>query len=281
MTALSIERRTPELNGSAVLPKVHSIKVKAATKILAGALVAIDSTGYLVNASEATGLIACGVADETCDNTSGSSGDKRCRVLSGVFKFKNSSSSDAIAQANLFGLCYAADNQTVALTSNSGARSVAGIVFQIDSDGVYVLVMPPGAAAGLGQLEVETVELHKLADAAAATATAETAFYRAPSARTIVGVYFVADAAVTASDADYATATVKRRDGAGGAAATVASIATTTAGSGNITAFVPKSLGTITNAALAAGNVLTLTIAKTGNGVQLPAGQWVVVTRLG
>jgi hypothetical protein len=281
MTALTIEKRVPELNGTSVLAKVHTLKLAAATVILAGALVALNASGYLVNATATTGLVACGVAQETVDNTDGDAGDKSCRVYSGVHKFVNSSGADEVLQANLFGLCYAADNQTVAATSNAGARSIAGVVIRIDTDGVYVQVLPPIVGAGLGQLEVQTVELHKLADAAAATATAETTFYRAPSARTIIAAYFVPDAAVTASDADYATATIKRRDGAGGAAATVCSAATTTTGTGNCTAFVPKSLGTITNAALAAGNVLTLTIAKTGNGVQLPAGQWVVVTRLG
>ncbi|MCS7272754.1 MAG: hypothetical protein NZ550_01220 [Fimbriimonadales bacterium] len=55
--------------------------VKANTRIWKGALVCVDSTGYLVPASDATGLRFVGVAFESVDNTGGSNGAKRCRVI--------------------------------------------------------------------------------------------------------------------------------------------------------------------------------------------------------
>jgi hypothetical protein len=281
MTATLTERKTLELNGTQVLAKLHLIAVKEATKILGGTLVAIDATGYLVPFTSATGLVACGVAQETVDNTDGSSGDLFCKVQSGVYKFKNSADADLIAQAHLFGLCYGVDNQTVSLTSNGGTRSVAGIVYRIDSDGVYVLVMPPApptVGAGLSQLGVLSFNLHKLVDGSAAATLSETAFARAGYAGTILAAYYVPDAALTADDTDYGTLTVKIRDGAGGAAATVASKTTKiTGGSGDWTAFVPVSLGAITNGTLAAGSILTALIAKAASGVVIPAGQFVIV----
>ncbi|MFN7016611.1 MAG: hypothetical protein ACK4P5_05490 [Fimbriimonadales bacterium] len=55
--------------------------VKANAKIWKGALVCVDNTGYLVPAADAAGLRFVGVAFESVDNTGGSNGDKRCRVI--------------------------------------------------------------------------------------------------------------------------------------------------------------------------------------------------------
>lgn len=144
MAALSKEKKILELNGDRVTPKLYDLAVKASTKILSGALVCIDATGYAVNASEALGLTPIGVAQVTVDNTNGSSGDLLVRVLAGAFKFVNS---DSITLADVGKAAYIVDNQTVAKSDNSGARSVAGPIIRVDSDGVYVLVGLTGGAA--------------------------------------------------------------------------------------------------------------------------------------
>lgn len=108
------------------------------------------------------------------------------------------------------------------------------------------------------------------ADAAASTTTAETIFARVPAAGTITAVKISPTGAVTASDTVYATITIKWRDGAGGAAATIATLITNVAG-GSWTAFTTKDMGAITNGAITAGGVLTYTIAKASTGTQLPS----------
>ncbi len=144
MAALTKEKKILELNGDRVVPKLYDLAVKASTKILSGALVCIDATGYAINASEALGQTPIGVAQNTADNTSGNSGDLLVRVLAGVFKFVNG---DSIAITELGKTAYIVDNQTVAKSDNSGARSVAGIIIRVDADGVYVLVGMTGGAA--------------------------------------------------------------------------------------------------------------------------------------
>lgn len=113
--------------------------------------------------------------------------------------------------------------------------------------------------------------LHQVAgDAAASTTTAETAIAYFKTAQTLSRLVIVPTGAVTASDTVYATITVSVRDGAGGAAATVATLITNVA-TGNWTAFVPKTMGALTNASIPAGGVLTYTVAKASTGTQLPA----------
>lgn len=107
-------------------------------------------------------------------------------------------------------------------------------------------------------------------DAAASTTTAETAIAYFKTGQTVARIVLVPTGAVTANDTTYATITIAKRDGAGGAASTIATLVTNVAG-GNWTAFVPKSMGAITGGALADGSVLTYTVAKASTGVQLPS----------
>jgi hypothetical protein len=271
--ALTKGKKVLELNGETVLPKIFDLGVKAAAVILSGAIVCTDSTGYAVKGSETTGLSVRGVAQESKDNTDGSSGDLKVRTLAGVFKVKNSSSGDALAITDVGRVCYLVDDETVAKTSNSGARSPAGLVIQVDSDGVWVLLGVPQASMLL--LTTQQLEFVKAAaDGAAATATAETLFARAPVAGRVLAAYYCPSAALTADASHYASLLLAKRDGAGGASAAVA---TKTTATGSWTAFVPVSLGTITNGTLVAGDVLTAAITKTGNGVVVPSGTLVVL----
>lgn len=100
--------------------------IKASTKILKGALVALDATGYLVNAATATTLVAVGVAAETVDNSAGSSGALNVPVDVGEFEFENSASTDLIGLTEIGKDVYIVDNQTVAKTDGSTTRSRAG-----------------------------------------------------------------------------------------------------------------------------------------------------------
>lgn len=137
MAALTAQRNTVKL-GTKSHPEILEIPVKANTKIHAGSLVVIDA-GYAAPGRAATGLIAAGRALDTYDNTGGAAGAIIARVEPGQFKWANSASGDLIAQADLGKTVYIVDDQTVAKTDGTGARSAAGKVTKVDADGVFVL----------------------------------------------------------------------------------------------------------------------------------------------
>lgn len=132
MTALSTARNTPERQGD-----IQSFPVKASVKPIQGGIAVLNG-GYAAPATTATGLIAVGRFEETVDNSTGAAGAVSVRVKSGIFKFANSSSTDLIAQADVGAVCYLVDDQTVAKTSDTNTRSVAGKVVAVDADGVWV-----------------------------------------------------------------------------------------------------------------------------------------------
>jgi len=129
--ALTKARNTIERNR-----EPYGLGVKTATTIFQGGLTVIDA-GYAAPGRAATGLIAVGRAAETVVN-SGASGAKKIRVEPGVFRWLNSGSSDAIAVADIGQVCYIVDDQTVALTSGSSTRSIAGLIMDVDASGVWV-----------------------------------------------------------------------------------------------------------------------------------------------
>lgn len=132
MAALSAPRNTKQRVG-----EVFDFPVAANTTCYQGGL-AVLSAGYAAPGSAATGLIAAGRFLETVSAVS--AGDSSVRVERGVFKFGNSASTDAIAQADVGKDCYVVDDQTVAKTNGSNTRSRAGQVVAIDTDGVWVQI---------------------------------------------------------------------------------------------------------------------------------------------
>ena len=132
MTALSSARNTPERTGN-----VFGFPVKASVKAIQGGI-AVLNAGYAAPGTAATGLVCIGRFEETVDNTSGSNGDVSVQVKRGVFKFANSASGDLIAQADVGADCYIVDDQTVAKTSATNTRSIAGKIIAVDADGVWV-----------------------------------------------------------------------------------------------------------------------------------------------
>lgn len=136
MSALTAARDTERLGEDAV-PPLLKLPMKASTKVFAGSLVVIDA-GYAAPGTTATGKKAAGRAESTVDNTSGAAGDKVIAVRRGVWKWNNSTSGDLIAQADVGKVCYIVDDQTVAKTDATGTRSPAGVILQVETDGVFV-----------------------------------------------------------------------------------------------------------------------------------------------
>lgn len=106
-------------------------------------------------------------------------------------------------------------------------------------------------------------------DAAANTTTSEAIVYRVKSAGTLSAIRATSSAAVAADPTNNATITFNRRNADGSNPVTIATFATT--GSNSLAAFVALSVGAITNGALTVGQLITMTIAKGGTGVQLPS----------
>lgn len=135
MPALTNDRNTRLRAGG-----VYDDPVAASTVIYAGALVCLNAAGNLVPGATATGLKARGVARTRVDNGSGSAGDKSAESKPGIYRFGNSASSDEIERGDIGATAYIVDDQTVAKTDGSSARSPAGTIVDVDDIGVWVRV---------------------------------------------------------------------------------------------------------------------------------------------
>lgn len=145
MTAMTRERATRRYSNDTVAAYLTDIPVKAATKILAGAVVATEYTGNAVNGSASAALRVVGVAERTVDNTDGSSGDLKVRVRRGAHHMANNAGAEAVTAADVGSDCYLLDNQTVSRSDGAGARPIAGKVLGFEGSEVIVEI---GVSAG-------------------------------------------------------------------------------------------------------------------------------------
>jgi hypothetical protein len=142
MTALSAD--FPRASSPEATTRRLSVPVAAATTIYMGALVAtlIGGSGYATNATADNTYRVLGVAAANATNTTaagyGAAGDINVEVERGVFPFANSATTDEVTAADVGEICYVADNNTVARTSNGGLRPVAGYVSRIEGGKVWV-----------------------------------------------------------------------------------------------------------------------------------------------
>jgi hypothetical protein len=134
MTALSANR----LDSKKMVGHHNIAPVAADAVIYVGAMVAINADGYLAPATTADDIIVVGVASEAVDNTDGDNGDLTCKFERGVFLMKNSAGDDEIGLLQIGQVVFAVDDQTVAATSNSDARSAAGTLHWFDDSGPWV-----------------------------------------------------------------------------------------------------------------------------------------------
>lgn len=133
MTALVRDRNTPRAEGD-----MREGPVAAATLIYAGAMVMRNAAGFLLEGQTATGLVGAGRAEERKDNSAGADGAMNVVFRTGTFHYANSAGADEVTAADIGTVCYAVDDQTVARTSGANTRSKAGIVDDVDANGVWV-----------------------------------------------------------------------------------------------------------------------------------------------
>ncbi len=132
MGALTADRNTAERTGDLI-----SAGVTAAKECLAGGIAVLRLENIKPGVT-GTGLICVGRFEEYVDNAAGLAGAVNATAKRGVFRFANSAAADEIAAAQIGDTCYIVDDQTVAKTDGTGTRSVAGIVADVDSAGVWV-----------------------------------------------------------------------------------------------------------------------------------------------
>lgn len=141
-TALTKPRDTREVVGD-----LFRGTVAAGETIYAGALAAINATGYIVPASDTQGLRVIGRAEHSA------AAGESVLLKRGVFMYGNE---DGIADGNVGSYCFAANDQSV----KKSGDCPAGLVRGISEDGeVYVdtRMNPDGAAAGLAAVST-TIE---------------------------------------------------------------------------------------------------------------------------
>lgn len=276
MTATTTERTLLQCGESAAPYLVPGeFDVAASTKIVGGTIVCVDASGNATPAVTASSAVSAlrvvGIAENTVDNTAGSAGDLKIRVRTGIQRFING---DAITKSSINDLAFAGDNQTVYKSSASGTRPRCGVIRNVDANYVYVQVMPGLTQTYNMNNTVFAEQYVKAAESAAGDTTAETAIIRLQQACTISSIKITPTGAATASDTLYATITIAKRDGAGGAASTIVAPTTKLSGSGgtgNWVAFTTLDAGTLANTYCVAGSVLTITVAKASTGTQLPS----------
>jgi hypothetical protein len=133
MTALTGPRRTPERTGD-----TRAVPAAAGHVFHPGAIAALDTaTGYAVRAVTATGLRGLGRVDVFADTNGLADGDAHVSARTGIFRFANDSG-DPVDRTAIGTSCFIADDQTVAATDGGGTRSPAGIVHDVDAQGVWV-----------------------------------------------------------------------------------------------------------------------------------------------
>ncbi len=123
-------------------PLINTLGRPAATgkTFYANAMVCL-SGGYLRPVTGVAGERVVGVADLVLASsvvTTGSDGDTKVKVKTGIFPFAIGGSGDALTQADVGSRVYAMDDQTVGKTDGGVQRPIAGQLIFVESSRAYV-----------------------------------------------------------------------------------------------------------------------------------------------
>lgn len=180
--------------GNLPVPTLVSCPLTAAGVVQAGDMIAkVTADGYWDVATTTTGFVA-GVATQDVDNTAGADGAKSVLVEPGVFARYNSTSTDEITAAHLYQPCFVVDKLTVALTSASGSRPMAGIIMGVEANGMVRVLLGARVSDGVS-IKKRSLALGHAALTAAATTQTLSIGAPLPANARILGV------SITASEA--------------------------------------------------------------------------------
>lgn len=134
--ALTAGVQRPEMSD----PNLAHAPQKGSTTIYQGGIVMLDTSGYArPAAASVAGAYCVGVAtarDNTLDrydNSSGSDGALTVQYAQGPFGCLNDGGNPILSTTQPGTILYAADDQTVSLSSSSGTRPVAGRLVRLDT----------------------------------------------------------------------------------------------------------------------------------------------------
>ena len=148
MTAMTVPRkistRGQPINDYDFPVKASAVILQSALVVLAAGVAISGKTG--ADSTEAGTFQCVGVCQKTV--TGGvADGDTMVRVREAQYPFKNSTSGDLITAADIGKVAYLVDNQTVAKTSATSTRCIAGRITGVDTDGIVWVKVGPGLAA--------------------------------------------------------------------------------------------------------------------------------------
>jgi hypothetical protein len=252
--------------------------VAASVTCYEGGIAVRDSSGNLKPGVTGTGLVPVGVFARRADNSAGLAAAINADYQRGEFRFDNSAGGDEVTKAHIGDVVYIVDDQTVAATSDGGARSPAGICADVDSLGVWVSIGYDALVAPAGAL-VAASNLSDLASAATArgnlgggadtvvlyldpvsTKASDAAVTRvvSPVAGTIAKIFSVLNGALDAGDA-----TLTGKIGSTAITGGVITIAESGSAAGDVDSATPSAAHTV-----AVGDVISLT----GGGASTATG---------
>lgn len=275
MATASTNGYAPELQS--VLPLLPSAPLQATVTAGAGQIMFYNASGDIGPTDGAVpSLVSAGILWPAKAVTGATvAGDASTYVFQGVGCGAPAStgSNDGFTKVDVCTPAFAFSVDAIGKKSNlSGVnRPLVGLVLGVAADGTPHLWSGPVAqtiARGLLIANASLLASFAIADAAASTTTAERIIPRAELHGLVTSVKF-AGAAMTSDETDYVTATISKRDGAGGAAVVMATLGTRAANQGAVTALVPIAfaLSAVAGAlALLETDVVTLTVAKGGAG---------------
>jgi hypothetical protein len=125
MAATTVDRQTL----SKRIERILSFTVAAGQTIPAGVMVATTAAGEAVNASDAAAIFVQGRAQHRAV------AGEIIEVARGVFAWANNGS---VVKADIGKVATVVDNQTVGLAAQTTADIGAGIIDNVDADGVWV-----------------------------------------------------------------------------------------------------------------------------------------------
>ena len=147
-TAATAEVDTPARDG------VFIVVTQGSNTIYAGTLVVLDSNGKAEHATDATSKHVIGRAEVTQDNTGSSYLSTRTiKIRRGTFRWTNG---DSFTDANIGDFAYVEDNQTVQKSTSATYDIIAGIIVDVDDDGVWCDCL---AIGGQGAVSLATLEV--------------------------------------------------------------------------------------------------------------------------
>lgn len=147
MAALTDNRDTQEMLSSFSMR--HEKLAGSSDEFYKGQMVCIDvdATGSPIVPAVAGDLTLRVVGRCETRLSAGGSNTAKVKYKSGIFKWNIGTSGEAIDANDVGKICYVIDDNTVGISGNSAANAIAGRIYQVDSDGVWVATFHPSAPA--------------------------------------------------------------------------------------------------------------------------------------